>query len=77
MLSYRKLKPETNLCDGVRPGHHIPCNGTLYKCTACDNTGCRQTQEDRCTHQAFNVLFGCLKCGAVGKQEVVPGTAAA
>jgi hypothetical protein len=77
MLSYRKLKPETNLCDGVRPGHHIPCNGTLYKCTACGNTGCRQTQEDRCTHQAFNVLFGCLKCGTVGKQEAVPGTAAA
>jgi hypothetical protein len=77
MQSYRKLKPATNLCDGVRPAHRIPCNGTLYRCTACGKTGCRQTQPDRCTHQAFNVLFGCLECGAVGKQEPVPEGAAA
>lgn len=71
MLSYRKLKTDAQLCEGVRPGHKIPCNGTLYKCTACGNTGCRQTTPDRCTSQAFNVAFGCLKCGAVGKQEAV------
>lgn len=69
MLSYSQLKSAENLCDGVRPGHRIPCNGTLYKCTACGQVGCRQSREDRCTHQGFNVLFGCVKCGAVGKQE--------
>jgi hypothetical protein len=72
MLSYRKLK-DGPLCDGVRPGHRIPCNGTQYRCTACGNTGCRQTVEGRCTHQGFNVLFGCLECGAVGKQETLGG----
>ena len=71
MLPYRKIKDETYLCDGVRPGHHIVCNGTQYRCSACGNVGCRQSQEARCTHQGFNVLFGCLKCGAVGKQELV------
>ena len=71
MQSYRKLKPAEKLCDGVRPGHHIPCNGTLYTCTACGNTGCRQTVKDRCTAQGFDVLFTCVKCGAVGKQEMV------
>lgn len=71
MLSYRQLKSATHLCDGVRPGHKIPCNGTFYKCTACGNIGCRQAREDRCTGQGFNVLFGCLQCGAVGKQDMV------
>lgn len=70
MQSYKKLKPQT-LCEGVRPGHAIICNGTLYKCTACGNTGCRQTVVDRCTNQAFDVKFGCVKCGAVGKYEMV------
>jgi hypothetical protein len=77
MLSYRKLKPETNLCDGVRPGHFIPCNGTLYRCTACGHVGCRQRAPELCTKQGFNVLFGCLTCGAVGKQELVPDAASA
>lgn len=72
MLSYRKLKNEASLCNGVRPGHHLPCNGTLYRCTACGHTGCRQRTVDLCTRQGFNVLFGCLKCGAVGRQEQVP-----
>ncbi len=71
MLSYRKLKPAEQLCDGVRPGHKIPCNGTLYKCTACQATGCRQTVADRCTGQLFNVMYTCLKCGATGKQELI------
>lgn len=71
MLSYRQLKPNEKLCDGVRPAHRIPCNGTVYSCAACGNVGCRQTLEGRCTSQAFDVLFRCLKCGAVGKQEVV------
>jgi uncharacterized ferredoxin-like protein len=66
MLSYRKLKTDSTLCVGVRPGHKIQ-----YKCTACGHTGCRQSTEGRCTHQGFNVLFGCLKCGVVGKQEVL------
>lgn len=70
MLSYTQLKSAETLCDGVRPGHKIPCNGTLYRCTACGHAGCRQSREDRCTHQCFNVLFGCLQCGAVGKQEL-------
>jgi hypothetical protein len=70
MLSYRKLKTE-NLCNGVRPGHKIICNGTMYKCTACGNVGCRQTYENGCSEQGFNVKFGCLKCGVVGKQELV------
>lgn len=70
MQSYRKLKTDAHLCEGVRPGHRIPCNGTLYKCTACGNTGCHQTTEGRCG-QAFNVNFGCLACGAIGKQELV------
>ncbi len=56
MLSYRKLKTEPHLCEGVRPGHRIPCNGTTYKCKACGNLGCRQTVEGRCTHQGFNVV---------------------
>jgi hypothetical protein len=71
MDSYRKLKTDANLCDGVRPGHKIICNGTLYKCAACGSIGCRQTVEGRCSHQGFNVLFGCLRCRAVGKQEAV------
>jgi hypothetical protein len=71
MLSYLKLKADATLCEGVRPAHQIPCNGTLYKCTACGSVGCRQTQEDRCTNQGFNVKFGCLKCGTAGKQEMV------
>jgi hypothetical protein len=75
MLSYRKLKDETCLCEGVRPGHKIPCNGTLYKCKSCGNTGCRQTTEGRCSQQGFNVMFGCVKCGAIGQQEMVAGRA--
>ena len=74
MQSYRNLKPAEQveqLCAGVRPGHKIPCNGTLYKCAACGNVGCRQTKDGNCTAQGFNVLFGCLKCGAVGKQELL------
>ena len=73
MLSYRKLKPETNLCNGTRPGHQIICNGTMYKCTACGAVGCRQTYENRCSGQAFDVKFRCLKCGEVGKQEALTG----
>jgi hypothetical protein len=71
MLSYRKLKDDTHLCAGIRPGHHIPCNGTLYRCTACGGSGCRQSTAGRCTGQGFNVAFGCLTCGAVGKQEQI------
>ncbi|MGE0113756.1 MAG: hypothetical protein AB7T07_02565 [Steroidobacteraceae bacterium] len=71
MLSYRKLKPEANLCNGVRPGHQIPCNGALYQCSACGNSGCRQTYVGSCTEQGFDVKFTCLRCGAIGKQELV------
>lgn len=69
MLSYRKLKSET-LCDGLRP-YGMSCNGSVYKCTACGNTGCSQTTAGKCSKQAFNALFTCLQCGAVGKQELL------
>lgn len=71
MLSYTKLKTEEVMCDGVRPDHHIPCNATVYRCTACGNEGCRQMRPDRCTKQAFDTVFKCLKCGVAGKQEAL------
>jgi hypothetical protein len=71
MLSYSTLKDTTHLCGGVRPGHGIPCNGTLYKCTACGATGCRQTYEGNCTKQGFSVAYKCLKCGVAGKYEML------
>jgi len=71
MLSYSKLKDVTHLCAGIRPAHRIPCNGTVYKCTACGAMGCRQTKSGNCTQQGFSVSFTCLKCGVTGKQEMV------
>lgn len=70
MANYQKLKDDMTVCDGDRLGGYASrCNGQLYKCTACGATGCRQTKEQSCSKQGFNVAFKCYTCGAIGKHE--------
>jgi hypothetical protein len=59
------------LCDGERKTSRAACNGTLYKCSQCGNTGCQQTKADGCSKQAFSVLQRCAQCGAVAQREAL------
>jgi hypothetical protein len=71
-MRYEELKEPLKLCTGTRKGSEVQCSGTLHKCGACGEVGCRQTHDGNCTGQVFNVLGGCIKCGAVGKMEALP-----
>lgn len=61
----------TTRCDGVRKGASLRCNGSLYRCSACGETGCEQNKPGICTNQLFDVNEKCAKCGAIGKRELV------
>lgn len=61
-MSYNQLKAEQGLCAGTRAGFSLKCNGTIYTCTKCGNEGCRQTRENTCSGQGFDVKGRCLKC---------------
>ena len=54
-------------CPGKKDGH--ACMSSMYKCKKCGNFGCDQSQDGKCSNQAFKVSK-CLKCGAVGQKEV-------
>jgi hypothetical protein len=71
-MRYEELKTPLKLCTGARKGGGQQCSGTLHKCGACGAIGCKQNREDMCSEQVFNVLGGCLKCGATGKMETLP-----
>lgn len=72
MATYDSLKDDMTLCDGERIGGYASaCRGHLYRCTACGAVGCRQTKEQACTKQGFNVAFKCYACGAIGHTEVL------
>ena len=58
-------------CDGKRTGFALRCNASLYRCTHCGATGCTQTKPGICSHQAFGVDEKCVKCGSVGKRELL------
>lgn len=58
-------------CNGARKGYSLRCNGSLYRCLGCGAEGCTQTKLDNCTNQAFDVAGKCVKCGAVGKRELL------
>ena len=60
------------LCDGERNPSGLQCNGTVYKCSACGSTGCKQNKPELCSKQGFSVLGKCSHCGALGTLEVVP-----
>jgi len=60
------------LCEGERKPSGLKCYGTVWKCKACGSTGCMQNKEELCSHQGFNALQRCLKCGAVGQMEMLP-----
>ncbi|UZR27304.1 hypothetical protein [Methylococcus mesophilus] len=70
-MTYQVIKSALKLCTGARKSSGEPCNGTLYTCKACGATGCKQSRDDLCSDQAFNVLEHCLKCGAIGQIEPV------
>ena len=65
-----------NLCTGKRSGYQLLCNGALYKCQ-CGHVGCTQSKEDTCSNQGFSIGGKCVKCGAIGKFELVSPEAAA
>jgi hypothetical protein len=44
------------------------CNSTLYRCKACNNVGCEQSTEGKCTNQGFRAGT-CMKCGKSGQRE--------
>ncbi|WP_372524394.1 hypothetical protein [Piscinibacter sp.] len=69
-MSYEELTAGLNLCSGERKGSRLPCRGSLYKCSACGQVGCRQTQNDACTTQGFSAAGRCLHCGAANSAEV-------
>ncbi|GAB4063165.1 hypothetical protein [Uliginosibacterium sediminicola] len=67
-MSYDAIKADRSLCTGYRKGLAGKCNGQLYRCE-CGAVGCRQTYDDNCSEQLFNVNWKCNKCGAVAKYE--------
>ncbi|TXG76461.1 MAG: hypothetical protein E6R11_07980 [Rhodocyclaceae bacterium] len=69
-MSYNTLKASETLCRGARAVSRMQCNGTLYKCV-CGAVGCKQTCDDMCSNQGFDVKGRCCACGAFGKMEVV------
>jgi hypothetical protein len=71
-MRYEDLKSDLTLCDGTRKGGADSCRGTLYNCKQCGAVGCKQSREDLCSHQGFNVLGHCLKCRAAGQMEAIP-----
>lgn len=58
-------------CDGARAGLRLRCNGSLYRCTACGHEGCTHNKPALCTNQGFEVDAQCVKCGAVGRRELL------
>jgi hypothetical protein len=62
-MGYQELVADQTLCTGERKGSKLPCRGSLYKCVACGASGCRQTQNDGCSGQAFSAGGLCLNCG--------------
>lgn len=58
-------------CNGARAGSSLRCNGSLYRCTACGAEGCVQNKPERCSNQNFDVSTRCVKCGAVGRSELL------
>ncbi|GAA5172020.1 hypothetical protein [Viridibacterium curvum] len=69
-MSYDAIKSDRALCIGYRKGLAGKCNAQVLKCE-CGATGCRQTYAENCTEQIFDVNYKCVKCGAVGKYEVL------
>lgn len=63
------------LCTGERKTNRMQCNGTIYKCE-CGAEGCKQTYDDGCSSQGFNVYGKCFKCGAVGKYTALSSVTA-
>lgn len=57
-------------CDGARAGYKMLCNGSLYQCV-CGEVGCTQNKPELCTNQGFDASGKCVKCGAVGKRELL------
>jgi hypothetical protein len=57
-------------CDGTRAGFSLRCNASLYRCV-CGATGCTQNKPELCSNQNFEVNQKCVKCGAIGKRELV------
>jgi hypothetical protein len=53
-------------CPGKKDGHN--CATIVYKCKACGNVGCEQSQQGKCTNQAFSG-GRCLRCGKSGQRE--------
>ncbi len=58
-------------CDGARAGFSLRCNASLYRCTHCGATGCTQNKPGICSNQGFGVDEKCVKCGSVGKRELL------
>lgn len=71
-MQYEQMKSTLNLCTGTRQlGYSAPCHGTLYKCTSCGHTGCKQTKDNACSGQGFSMLGKCYACGGF-KNESLP-----
>lgn len=58
-------------CNGARLGFSLRCNGTVYRCVHCGATGCTQSKVGTCSEQGFDVSTKCLKCGTVGRREMI------
>ena len=58
-------------CEGARAGYSLRCNGSLYRCAACGAEGCTQNKPNICSNQGFDVSAKCVKCGAIGKRELL------
>ena len=69
-MRYEAIKEKMTLCDGERSGYGLACRGTVYKCSSCGATGCKQNKTNGCTNQAFSVTNQCLKCGEYNTMEI-------